>query len=134
MATTRRLFLSAALIASGLGIGTGFAPTANACGPGGDLNVLCPMEQKYVDDLAAIGINPKSRPRELANTGSVFCGYLINAYRQYPGQAAAQGVKDNLASTIVANNPELSWQQAQGWVQAAVNNMCTDAMTGMHYQ
>ena len=54
MATTRRLFLSAALIASGLGIGTGFAPTANACGPGGDLNVLCPMEQKYVDDLAAI--------------------------------------------------------------------------------
>lgn len=100
----------------------------------GDPGQLNSIEQKYLADLAAIQIHPTSTAEKLAGTGNIFCGHLIDAYRRYPGPAAARGVKDGLASTIIAGNPGLTWDQAVGWVQAAVNSFCPDRITGMYYQ
>lgn len=123
-----------ALIACEVMLGTTLASPAMACGAGEDINILCPNEQRYLDELAAIGITPKTTPRELANTGSKICGYLINAYLQHPSPTAGGGLKNGVASTMLTGNPEITWDQAQEWVQAAVDNMCRDDWTGMHLQ
>ena len=116
-----------------VGMATALAPTAMACGPGEDINTLCSTEQQFLNDLAAIGIKPTSTPKELATTAQMICGVLINGFKEYPGPDAGAGIKNRAASDLRRGNPTITWEQAQGWVQAAVNNVCPDRITGMHY-
>lgn len=121
-----------ALVSAGLSIET--APRALACIPGEDINILCSNEQNYINALAALGITPKSTPKNLVNSGHQFCGHLVDAAHRYPSQDAGPGIKDGLASMIMRNNRGFTWAQARGWVQAAVDNLCPDSSTGAHYQ
>lgn len=105
-----------------------------ACAPGKDINILCPNEQTYINTLAALGITPKTTPRNLVNSGNQFCGHLVDAAHRYPSPNAGPGIKDGLASMIMRNNQGFTWAQARGWVQAAIDNLCPDRITGMHYQ
>ncbi len=111
--------------------GPGGASIPAGTGAAGELNSI---EQSYLADLAAIQIRPTATAKKLAESGGVYCGHLMEMYQRYPGPMAAQGVKDGLASRIIAGNPGLAWNQAVGWVQAAVDNFCPDRVTGMYYQ
>jgi hypothetical protein len=95
---------------------------------------LSPAEQQYINDLAVVGIQPTSTAKNLANTGRTICEYLAEAYTQYPYPTAGPGLKDGAASMLRNGNSNLTWPQAHATVQAAVNNLCPDHVTGMHFQ
>ncbi len=109
------------------------APDVLGCGPAQAPGVLCSNEQAYINRLAALGITPKTTPRNLVSSGQKFCGYLINAGHDQPSPSAGPGIKGRLASMIVENNG-FTREQASGWVQASVDNLCPDSVTGLHFQ
>lgn len=122
------------LLPAGFLAAIALAPTAAARIPGEDTSILCSNERQYVDDLAAIGITPTTTARDLANAGSKICGYLMNEFHSYPLPSAAAGLKNGAAAQLVRQNPSITWEQANGWVQAAIDNMCPDSATGMYFQ
>jgi hypothetical protein len=107
------------------------APPSVASNP---VNVSPAAEQQFINDLAAIEITPTSTPKNLANTGSTICEYLTDAYRQTGSSMAGPGLKNGAASELRRGNSTITWEQAQAWVQAAVDDTCPDRVTGMHLQ
>ena len=119
------------LALAGPAIGVTTAPQATACGPGEDVSVLCPNQKRYIDQLASIGITPTTSLRALSNAGNQTCGALIQARHANPSPAAAPGIKDGVAGMLRHGNSSLTEAQADGWVQAAVDNLCPDSATGL---
>ncbi len=109
-------------------------PPATASPATSDTEQLGPAELQYIDDLKAIGIQPTSTVKTLAQTGPTICQNLMDAYRQNGSSLAGPGLKNAAASGMRRGNPNLSWEGAQGWVQIAVNNFCPDRVTGMRLQ
>ncbi|WP_082690816.1 DUF732 domain-containing protein [Mycobacterium sp. GA-1199] len=85
-------------------------PGAQACGVG-DLSVLCPMEQAFIDDLETVGITPARTPRDLVNLGWRLCGLLSNHSRD----AVVQGA---------FNDGKLSLKECQDLVDIANGRLC----------
>lgn len=97
-------------------------------------NELSLAEQRYINDLATIGVHPTSTVKALAETGPKICELVTDAYRRNGSPMAGIGIKNSAASGLKSGSHNLSWEAAQAWVQAAIDHFCPDSQTGMHLQ
>lgn len=90
--------------------------------PRSDNGPLTAVDQQYLRDLDAIGIEPSSSPKKLAQTGPTICQDLRDRF--HVDFAPLPDRKRDVASEVRRGNPTITWADAQAWVQVAVNNFC----------
>jgi hypothetical protein len=69
----------------------------------------------------------------LADTGHTICNGLGAGFQTNPTPVAADGIKNAVASDLRRGNPSFTFEQTMGWVQAAIDNICPNNITGWYF-